>query len=103
VALTQAHISGLGLEDIHPPEFYEKMREVRGVYSRLMADGAMDEGGGGGGVGGVGGGGGGGSSGGGLEPGAQTGSNSGGRLPGGGGGSGGRGGRLGITEQPTWV
>merc|ERR1711965_1254495 len=36
------HISGLGLEDIHPPEFYEKMKEVRGVYSRLLAEGAMD-------------------------------------------------------------
>ena len=24
------HIAGLGLEDIHPPEFYEKMKEVCG-------------------------------------------------------------------------
>lgn len=23
-----AHIAGLGIEDLHPPEFYEKMREV---------------------------------------------------------------------------
>jgi hypothetical protein len=89
VALTQAHISGLGLEDIHPPEFYEKMREVRGVYSRLMADGAMDEGGGGGGVGGVGGGGGGGSSGGGG--GGSSGGGGGGGGSGGGGGGGGGG------------
>ena len=36
------HISGLGLEDIHPPEFFEKMREVRGVYRKLLAEGAMD-------------------------------------------------------------
>ena len=35
------------------------MREVRGVYTRLLADGAMDEGGGGGGGGSSGGGGGG--------------------------------------------
>ena len=37
------HISGLGLEDIHPPEFYEKLAEVRGVYNRLLAEGAMDD------------------------------------------------------------
>ena len=36
------HISGLGLEDIHPPEFYEKMKEVRAVYNQLLAEGAMD-------------------------------------------------------------
>jgi len=33
------HISGLGIEDVHPPEFYEKNREVWGVYKRLLADG----------------------------------------------------------------
>ena len=33
------HISGLGIEDVHPPEFYEKNGEVWGVYKRLLADG----------------------------------------------------------------
>ena len=33
------HISGLGIDDVHPPEFYEKNGEVWGVYKRLLADG----------------------------------------------------------------
>ena len=36
------HIAGLGLEDIHPPEFYEKMKEVRLVYRKLLDEGAIE-------------------------------------------------------------
>ncbi len=37
------HIHGLGVEDIHPPEFYEKMREVIATYRRLLARGMIVE------------------------------------------------------------
>jgi len=35
------HISGLGLEDIHPPEFYEEMTKVCALHRRLLADGTI--------------------------------------------------------------